>query len=304
MKLDPQIKNWVLFPLVYVIFLVGILKNYILKLFETDPKKETKVKEIKKYAQKEQKKLNENYQKRTNNFTEQKNNAQTNKQETIREMQAIQRSTRLRLNGNLISKESYEMRKYYLTEPQKGILSNRSAQKAVNPLFDPTSLMPGLKSNLSNILPQFILMTWVNFFFEGFIVVKFPFPLSDNLKKMFQYGINLKYLNASYVSSLSWYFLVFFGLRGVVDMISVWLDKKTVYSYFAPIAKIRKMPTSTPMMPPPVSLSGVRDPTNFLIAEKENLQLYSHKFSVADSELEILGLKTAILDEKEKKKDK
>lgn len=59
----------------------------------------------------------------------------------------------------------------------------------------------------------------MSFFFSGFVLVKLPFPLTDRFKSMLQRGIFLNSLNVSYVSSLSWFFINLFGLRGVFSLV-------------------------------------------------------------------------------------
>ena len=71
-----------------------------------------------------------------------------------------------------------------------------------------------LKKNLNMIVPQMLTAAWVNFFFTGFVVGKVPFPLTQRFRGMLQRGIELQSLDVTYISSLSWYFLNFFGLRG------------------------------------------------------------------------------------------
>jgi hypothetical protein len=88
-----------------------------------------------------------------------------------------------------------------------------------NPATDPSMMMDMMKNNVAMIVPQIALMSWVSFFFSGFILVKFPFPLTLRFKLMLQQGIELDSLDASYVSSLSWYFLNVFGLRGLLYII-------------------------------------------------------------------------------------
>ena len=94
--------------------------------------------------------------------------------------------------------------------------------KKLNPsqqmLSDPTMMTGMLKKNLNMIVPQMLTATWVNFFFTGFVVDKVPFPLTQRFRGMLQRGIELQSLDVTYISSLSWYFLNFFGLRGVFSL--------------------------------------------------------------------------------------
>lgn len=65
-------------------------------------------------------------------------------------------------------------------------------------------------------------MAWVSYFFSGFVLVKLPFPLTDSFKSMLQQGVFIPNLDSSYVSSLSWYFINLFGVRG---LLSLFLDQ-------------------------------------------------------------------------------
>ena len=98
---------------------------------------------------------------------------------------------------------------------------NQAAKKA-NPqaqmLSDPTMMTSMLTKNLNFIVPNMLTAGWVNFFFTGFVVGKVPFPLTQRFRGMLQRGIELQSLDVTYISSLSWYFLNFFGLRGVFNL--------------------------------------------------------------------------------------
>lgn len=64
-------------------------------------------------------------------------------------------------------------------------------------------------------------MQGIQHFFSGFILLKVPFPLTAGFKSMFQRGLaaELPDLDSSYVSSVSWYFLVMYGLRSFFRLV-------------------------------------------------------------------------------------
>ena len=76
-----------------------------------------------------------------------------------------------------------------------------------------------MKGQMTNMLPSILMMTFVSFFFSGYVISKVPFPLTPKFKMMLQQGVQLSTLDSSYVSSLSWYFLVMFGLNGVYTLL-------------------------------------------------------------------------------------
>jgi hypothetical protein len=71
-----------------------------------------------------------------------------------------------------------------------------------------------MKGNMAAMVQNMVMMQGISHFFRGFILVRVPFPLTRGFKQMFQRGLyDLTTLDTSYVSSVSWYFLVMFGLR-------------------------------------------------------------------------------------------
>lgn len=54
---------------------------------------------------------------------------------------------------------------------------------------------------------------------DGLRIVKLPFPLTLGFKSMLQRGIETPDMDVRWVSSLSWYFLNFFGLNGLYRLI-------------------------------------------------------------------------------------
>ncbi|KAF8665696.1 hypothetical protein AX16_000149 [Volvariella volvacea WC 439] len=91
-----------------------------------------------------------------------------------------------------------------------------------NPMSDPAAMegmMAGMKTQMVMMVPQMIIMGWINFFFQGFVLIKLPFPLTLGFKSMLQRGIETPDMDVRWVSSLSWYFLNFFGLNGLYRLI-------------------------------------------------------------------------------------
>lgn len=63
-------------------------------------------------------------------------------------------------------------------------------------------------------------MQGIQHFFHGFILLRVPFGLTAGFKNMFQRGVaDLPDLEPSFVSSVSWYFLVMYGLRSFIQLV-------------------------------------------------------------------------------------
>ncbi|ERE66944.1 transmembrane protein [Cricetulus griseus] len=134
--------------------------------------------------------------------------------------QVLIRSRVLRENGKYIPKQSFLTRKYYFNNPEDGFFK-KTKRKVVppSPMTDPTMLTDMMKGNVTNVLPMILIGGWINMTFSGFVTTKVPFPLTLRFKPMLQQGIELLTLDASWVSSASWYFLNVFGLRSIYSLI-------------------------------------------------------------------------------------
>ena len=177
--LDSSIRDWVVIPIILMLVLVGIGRHYVQQLIKSD----TKIKK--------------------SDLPELKNK------------HSAMHASRLRMNGHFINEHAFNMRKAYMIRKKTGVLQAK-VPGAANPMTNPMAMVDMMKGNVTYMLPNMAMMTFVGYFFSGFLCLKVPFPMpSNHFKEMLQRGVDLSSLNISYVSSLSWYFLVTFGLNGV-----------------------------------------------------------------------------------------
>ncbi|KAG4306396.1 hypothetical protein PORY_000384 [Pneumocystis oryctolagi] len=258
--LDKSLRNWVLFSIFIVMILIGILKHYIAILLTETPRK-MKLKEI-------------------------------------RELRALQRSEILRFHANHIPFSAFYIRKIFLLKAfSNGEYlkdSELRGSRFMNPMMDPGNMdqmMRIFKDNTINIIPQTIIMTWVNFFFSGFILIKLPFPLTLRFKSMLQSGVATNDLDVSWVSSLSWYFLNLFGLKPIYDLIlgdeNFDMDKTEETDMTMQDADESNY-LSRDFQLSPITMGT--DPNKLFSLETENLELVMHKWVSGNIEDRILEM--------------
>ncbi|KAL8943964.1 MAG: hypothetical protein Q9211_000782 [Gyalolechia sp. 1 TL-2023] len=171
---------------------------------------------------------------------------------TIREQRSLIRGINLRNNAYAITPSAFAARKNYMINAYKEgtFLKNPESKgkPAGNPMTDPAAMegmMGMMKGNMAMMVPQTLIMGWINAFFAGYVIsvrdveglltvfrmrvttvvrytntnqellVKLPFPLTLRFKSMLQSGVATRDLDVRWVSSLSWYFLNLFGLQSV-----------------------------------------------------------------------------------------
>ncbi|RKP12592.1 integral membrane protein DUF106-domain-containing protein, partial [Piptocephalis cylindrospora] len=234
MYLDPSIRDWVLIPIMAAMILVGVFRHHVTVLLTGEPKKPT--------------------------------------YKALREGKALFRSQILRTNGSNLPNGAYQSRKSYLMEAfKKGEYLKAPADPDAgppNPMTDPAGMdmmMDGMKKQMAGMIPQMLIMTWVNFFFSGFVLVRLPFPLTIGFKSMLQRGVNTADMDVTWVSSLSWYFLNLFGLRGLFTIL---LGDNN--------CKSRDMQAMTSMGMTQQQPGQVQDFPKLFEAERENLQMTPH----------------------------
>ncbi|KAG5465332.1 hypothetical protein CUR178_00034 [Leishmania enriettii] len=119
--------------------------------------------------------------------------------------------------GGVLSPESFKRRAERMLN---GML--KKEVDPVNPMEmmnDPNIMMGMLKNQFMMMVPNIGMMVLVSHFFSGFVVAKFPFPLSQRFQEMMQRGLDIDVLNCNYVTSLSLYFLIMSGNQGLLQLL-------------------------------------------------------------------------------------
>ncbi|KAM3419054.1 ER membrane protein complex subunit 3 [Cercospora zeina] len=244
---DPALFYWILLPITIVMVLTGILRHYLSTLLQSTPKPQPLAK--------------------------------------TRQQRSLLRMQNLRVNNTQISRAAFEKRKEFYHEAVKegkflADPENRGKPPA-NPLTDPGAMdgmMGAMKGNVAMMVPQSLIMGWINAFFSGYVIMKLPFPLTPQFKQMLQAGVGTRDLDVRWVSSLSWYFLTLFGLQPVYNFI---LGSNNAASQIA-----QQMAQSQMGQNP---MGGQEDPDKLFKAEIENLEVIEHKYILDGVEERLLA---------------
>jgi hypothetical protein len=236
---DPQLFYWILIPITIVMVLTGVLRHYASVLLATAPKKlDTRA---------------------------------------MREQRSLARGVTLRSNYSVLSRPSFEARREYLTAGYENgdFLKDpdRKGQPPANPLTDPSAMdgmMGMMKNNMGVMIPNTLIMSWINAFFSGYVIMKLPFPITIKFKSMLQAGVQTKDMDPRWMSSISWYFLCIFGLQFVYVFL---LGSDNAASQVT--QQMQQQQMANPMAGPG------QDPDKQFKAEAENLAVVEH-YSVLD----------------------
>lgn len=143
--------------------------------------------------------------------------------------------------------------------------------------------MEGMKGQMAFMVQNMVMMQGISHFFHGYVIIKIPFHLTIGFKQMFQRGLDLSTLDTSYVSSVSWYFLVMFGLRAFFRLV-VGDPSPDVQESALIQHDLGRAPGAAPVGP------AQFDTKKALTAEADNLELARTKKSVLDdAERRLLG---------------
>ncbi|EPS38581.1 hypothetical protein H072_7703 [Dactylellina haptotyla CBS 200.50] len=248
---DPALFYWILFPITVVMILTGVLRHYATLLLQSAPKPLDS--------------------------------------KAIREQKNYLHGINLRTNANQIPLSSFTSRKNYLVAAYGAgsFLKDPDAKNKApaNPMSDPNGMdqmMNMMKGNMMMIVPQTVIMGWINAFFSGFVIMKLPFPLTIRFKSMLQSGVMTKDMDVRWVSSLSWYFLCLFGLRSVFTFILG--NENSADQTMAQVQQMNPQQNTQQLFGPG------QDPAKMYSAEAENLEvMVQHEFVLDGIEDRILA---------------
>lgn len=123
---------------------------------------------------------------------------------------------------------------------------------------------------------------------------------------MLQRGVDITTLDMTYVSSLSWYFLILFGLRGIISIVlgegnSINKYKRVGFNVFFLVADETKMMQEQMTMG---AAGTVQDINKVFQSERDNLELVKHEWELENVENRLLGKNGADAEDSEElKKD-
>ncbi|GKY90377.1 hypothetical protein MPSEU_000011700 [Mayamaea pseudoterrestris] len=193
--LDPAIRDWVVLPLFVIMIAAGLLRHYVSLLLQGNRTK------IGKIPQRTQNKVRQ--------VTKLRSGA-------AHYMSTWKFHARKQHYAKLLQDEIAWVQAEHEREQQLATDGNDD-DDPLAALMNPMGMMKG---NMVFMVQNMVMMQGIQHFFSGFILLKVPFPLTLGFKSMFQRGIaELPDLESSYVSSISWYFLVMYGLRSFFRLV-------------------------------------------------------------------------------------
>ena len=79
-------------------------------------------------------------------------------------------------------------------------------------------MMQSMGSTMPTILITIVTIGWINYTFGGVLLAKVPFMLTQQFKSITQSGIEMENLNVQYISGMSFYFVIMFGLGQIYSL--------------------------------------------------------------------------------------
>lgn len=179
--LDERIMWWVFLPIVYVTFMLSVVRIY--------------------------------YGKYNMLQTTKKPIKQRGAYRDLEDRNTMAKCDLLVRKAAFIPKEAFDSRRTFLCSPDSGYLFR---ERQPTEMADPMAQMQGMMEGMSGSFPTIIIsigtLSWINYAFGGILLAKVPFNLSQQFKAITQSGVEMESLNVQYISGISFYFLIMFGL--------------------------------------------------------------------------------------------
>ena len=180
LELDPSIRDWVVFPIIFMIMLVGIGRHYTQELLKTDPLmteqtvNEMRFKQTLAYANIVRRNRGVLNEKVCNVYTKQLQfQLSCIKQLSMfitTETQAFQRRRAKLVRKADKSKEKEKEKEKAVVSTTivdgRGLLREK-VPGAANPMSNPLAMMDAMKGNIVFMVPNFVMMSFVGYFFSG-----------------------------------------------------------------------------------------------------------------------------------------
>jgi hypothetical protein len=260
LRLDPSIRNWVFIPITLITISVNLLMKYLTFIFNQNTANPKPV------PSRVENDSNENFLKLE----------MTGRDSDIKIKSAINRANKLKMNFMFISDKGFKIRKAFFCKEGEGFFNQKFEAKPAD-IMNPNMMMDMMKKNVLNALYYVLVFVGVGYMFSGFILLKLPFGLTQKFRSMLQQGLNLPDVDVSYVSAISWCFILVFGLNSILQH----FDGGDNYS----MLKEQEQMMKAPMMMP-FGQQG-QDFDKVLSAEKENVEIIPY-FSVLDDSVDKL----------------
>lgn len=196
LHLDSSLRNWIFFPITILTILVNLLVKYLTIYLNQGEK-------------------NKNILQSTNTSNDFTSELQS-RDSDIKVTHALKRTAMLKQNYMNISEKGFKLRKAYFCNKETGYLTKEIESKAAE-LMNPNMMGDMIKKNAINMLYYALIFVGCGYFFGGFILLKLPFGLTQKFRSMLQQGLNIQNLDVSYVSAISWCFMLVFGLNTIIQ---------------------------------------------------------------------------------------
>lgn len=79
-------------------------------------------------------------------------------------------------------------------------------------------MMQNMGGSMPTIFMSILTIGWINITFGGVLLAKVPFMLTQQFKTITQSGIDMENLNVQYISGISFYFMIMFGLGQIYSL--------------------------------------------------------------------------------------